>query len=579
MKGFTMARRALLAGAVLASLLLSALHTAHAAEPTVLGRISVRDPKGLSEKVVDFVDRLVAGLAPKGGAGIRALAAGIFDAPKWGGVDWRRPVTLLVLGGKAFGRKEPVLVGVFPLANAELFRAARQQAVEPPGHFRIHGQFAIASDEHAALELLPLGDFGLYTEPPEIAWDSDVYLTFYVARAIREYGADIEQAIRELQEQTKAMGGAGPLDIRGKMLQVLDPIAKVAGKQIHRATLMLTLNDESAELTGRLYAVPGSELAAFFAAQPRQTTDLAKYLPPDAVASLGGKLDMAKGRPLAEAILAVAGPALGMKPEDQEQIRKLVFATTETGEFATGVAGDAAHKGLQTISVSRIADAAKYRAGTKEWVERLSKGSLATLVQKLGLGLSLDYKPGARKHKGVTIDRFTLTMAPVPDAPPDFPIAQKPPQVTEVAAFDTLAVTVSNNPDGYFLNTTIDRIKDRKAVGLDASPAYKAARAAAPRGANLVFHASFNSLIAKLMEEAAKQQPMIGMFTRGLFKAEPAEEPITGHARFRRGRVEFAVRIPHQPFVNLAKHFRVFMEQQMQAIERGDFGPDDDVDF
>jgi len=573
MKPLRSVHRVVLAGALAMAVVACGLATAHGGETVVLARVCARDLKALGDKVVKFAQKL----APEAGAGAAAQIASILESPKWVGSDWSKPATVIVLGGKAFGKTEPVAVVVVPVADAEKFRAARKVPEGAPTHFEIRDQFAIVSDEQAALAAITPRRLALYGQFPKIGGSTDVYLTIYIAEAIQEYQAEIDAQILEAQKKMAEVQMPGPMAVAGKMVKIAGPLAKLAGTQFRRASLMMQLNDDSVEIAGRLYPMEDSQLGTLFTGQPAEPGDLAKYVPADVVFGMTGKLDMAKAKPLAEAVLAaIAGP-LELPADEQQKIRDLMFASTQTGEFAVGVAGAAANQGIQTVQVARIADAAKFREAAKSGLDWFTSSGLGNMMQGMGLKMTVEHKPAAREHKGVAVDQFTIKTEQVPGAQPNPMMPQPPPKVTEIAAIDTLAAAASNNPDGGLLNGAIDRIKGEGTPGLDTSPAYKAALAAAPKGASMVGHMALNSLLAKYIEEIGKIQPAIAMLIGGVVKADPTEEPITGYAQFAEGHFQFATRIPHQPIVSLATRVRMLIQQQQKAMQPpGKAAGDDD---
>ena len=568
-------------GLVALAVVAGAIAPAGAGEAVVLGRACVRDMLALLEKASKVAEKVVPGQ----GAQMTAAAAMMLQGAESAGIDWTKPVTVVLLSGKAFGRVEPAVVGIFPVTNGEQFRQARQAAGKANEHVEVRGNYALLSTKQAAFAAITERRINIYSKFPTAGGDADLYFTAYLDKIITEYQPEIDQAIQEAQERAAGMGpAAGPFAALASLQKVAGPLAKFAGKQARRVSLILKLTDESLDIQGRLYAVRDSQLAAAFAGQPAETTDLAKYLPRDAALSMVGKLDIEKLRGLIEAGLdTVAGP-LEIKAEDREQILSIMFGTTQTGEFAAAYSGNPAHKGLQMAQVVRVRDIEKYRAVTKQAQDWILSGPLGGMMQGLGMQMDIKHEPGVREHKGVTIDRMTLVFKQDPKAPPNPMMPQQPPQVTEFSAFDTFGVAVTNNPTGDLLNGVIDRIKGGE-PGLDQSPAYKATLAAAGEGASMVFHVSFNSMLAKLIEHVSAAQPMIAMMVGGIAKPDPNEAPITGYAKFGGDRVEFVTRVPQQPIINFATRVRAMIEQMRAGGGRPGPGPGpgpkpgDDDDF
>ena len=552
------ARRVLLVGLVCVALFAPA--AARAAEPVVLGSASVQNLTALIAKAAKLADKFVPGT----GVQVQGMSAMLTQAPEWAGVDWAKPATVVLFGGKAFGKPDPVPVVILAVADAAQFKNAHPAG--GPVQFEIRGNLAVIAENPAGLAAITPQRLELYSAFPKLAASADLYVTAYVSAAVAEYQAEIDQGIKELEMDAAGLGPAGPMAMIGKITKTLGPLTNLAGKQLRRASLTLQLNDESVEMSGRFYSEPDSELGTFLAGQPAQGTDLAKFLPADVVMSVAGKLDIEKAKPLVDAVLKAIAAPLEMKPEDQEKLRSLMFASTQTGEFAMGMAGDPAHQGIQSIQVVRIADAAKFRAASKDAVEWFSQSGFGAMLQGMGMQMTLDYKPNAREYKGVPIGRFTVTMAQAPGAEPNPMMGQAPPQITDLAAIDTLGIATSGNTEGDLINALIDRIQGGGGGGLDAAASYQAVVKAAPQGTNVITTISFNSMLAKFVEQVAKQQPAIGLMVGGLIKADPTETPIACTTQFSGDHVDFTTRIPHQPILALVTRIRLMIQQQQRPV-------------
>jgi hypothetical protein len=216
------------------------------------------------------------------------------------------------------------------------------------------------------------------------------------------------------------------------------------------------------------------------------------------------------------------------------------------------------------VTIARITDAAKFRAMNKAGMDWLTGSGLLAGLQGMGVDMTIDYKAGAREHKGIPIDRAVTTMKQAPDAKPNPLMPNPQPQQVEIAAVDTFGVAVSGNEAGDLMDDVLDRIKEGT-PGLDGAAPYKAAVGAAGEKANWVFFLSFNSFLAKVIEEVAKVQPMVAMLAAGIAKPNPAEPPITGSAEFAKFQggpaVNFSVHVPHQPIQDLAQRVQMMMQQ------------------
>ena len=93
----------------------------------------------LSEKVV-----------PGSSEQVKSNAAQFLEGADFAGADWTKPVTVVVLGGKVFGKVEPAIVGIFPLTDAGKFRQAREQAARENEKLDIRGNYALLTEDEGA---------------------------------------------------------------------------------------------------------------------------------------------------------------------------------------------------------------------------------------------------------------------------------------------------------------------------------------------------------------------------------------------------------------------------------------------
>jgi len=543
--------RRLLAG-VLAAGLLFAAAASYAAEPVVLGQVSVRNVKAILDKASKVAEKAW----PGGGAFVNEAAANLLDENVLGGVDWTKPITLVLLSGKAFGKKEPTAVAILPLLDAKKFGEVAKAA--GIGKIDVRGNVAIVSEDEGAVKFVTPERQAAYSEFPKEAGTADLAMTFSVAQGIEEYMDEIGEGIVKIEEQVAGLGNVGPQAVIAKIVKAIRPIAQLASKQVKAAGLTIQLNEDSIDFKARVTATEGSDLATCFAGQPTEMTDLVKYLQPEAVFGVAAKLDWSKLQPLANTVIgALAGP-LELKADAQQKLNNMMFGSTQTGEFAQIIAGGAGHEGMQVLQVSRIGNAEKFRTVMKDAMEWMA-GGIGMMFEAAGLKMSFDYKANIRQYKDIPVDQITVSF--VQDAGANNPFAgQMPPQVSQVAAFDTFAVTATQNPNGDLLDAAVDRIKGGGA-GLDTNAAYQRARAAAPQGANVVSFALFNSLLAKFIEQMAKQQPMIALIAGGIAQPDPAEPPMTSYTAFNKDSVDIGLHVPHQPLVTFATRIRHLKEQ------------------
>jgi len=567
-------RRVLLVGVLGAALLAGVVGHARGGEAVVVGHASTANVKALFDKLTKLAEKFV----PGAGGIVEGWNAMLLQAPEWVGVDWSKPANVVLFSGKAFGKTQPVPVVIVALADGALFRQALPAKDARIG-FEVRGDVAIVSPEKAALAAITPERFKLYSGFPKVAGAADLYVTLYTTQAMAEYQAEVDGALKQLDGQFGEMFMVGPMAGFGKVLKCLGPLVGLAGTQVRRVSLSVELKDDALELWGRLSAGEDTELGTFLSGQPTEMTDLVKYLPADAVMGLGAKLDMAKGKPLVDAIVkALAGP-LELSAADQQKIRDLVFNSTQTGEAAAALAGGQKHPGIQSIQVLRVADAAKYRAASKDGIEWLMKSGLGNFMEAAGVKVNVEHKPNAREYQGIAVDRLTVSAAPAPGAEPNPLMGQRPPQVTEYAAAATLAAAATGDPGGSLLNDILDRIKGAGTPGLNTAAAWKTASAAAPQGASLVAYISFNGILVKAVEEMDKQQPGVALLAGMFIKPDLTEEPITTHATFGNNMVEFRTRVPHQPILGLVTRVRKMVEMQGRPGRRPGPKPKEEDDF
>jgi hypothetical protein len=577
-------RRRLALAVLLAAAALVTAVEARAADAVILGRVSFRNAQGFVAKATKLAERIV----PGEGAAFLERAAQFLRDPRVPGIDWTQPLSVVLFSGRSFGQNDPVPVAVVPLADADALRQVAGDAASALGvaQIEIRGRRALLAKHPDALKAITPRRLDLYATYPRIAGDTDAYITLYVARGIQEYQADIDAFAARQAKRFGGKQGVSLFSLLGGAANLIRPLAQFTGKQAERLTLMLRITDDAVELTGRLYAVEGSGLAAFLTDQPADGIGVARYLPKDTLLGAAARVDVAKLRTFADVAARAFRPPGEPAPQDQERALGLLFAS-QRGEAALAVLGREDPPGTQVVQIARIDDPAKFRAAARDSIDWLIRDSVAALLGGVGVKMKVDYQPNARQHKGVAIDRITVTASlpegaapkatageeagPLPALP--FALPEIPPQVHELAAFDTFGIATSGDPSGQLLNTLIDRVQ-----GGAGEPH---ALAGAPEGSHLAFRTSINTALATGAQEVARYIPLVGIMAGGLFKADPGEEPVTGHVRFTRGRAEFALRVPQQPLMALGTRFLLLGRQRGLLVPGGepDAGPDEGDQF
>ena len=248
------------------------------------------------------------------------------------------------------------------------------------------------------------------------------------------------------------------------------------------------------------------------------------------------------------------GPAAVPSPNET----KLEFKYVET-PAAHHRAGP---KGMPTLQVFRVENAAKYREAVQKAIKWQINEMMGKLMKVMGTHMEVAYTPDKRQYKGVAVGQYAITVRNefLPQG------AQPPPNLGEIAVVDDVAIVAGNIQDGAPLNAVIDRIRGDGTAGLDTDKGFLAAKAAAPKDARGIIHVSLGGFVAKMMEEQVRQQPMMAMLAAP-FKFPPQEKPICGNIRFGRtdagATMEVAARIPHEPVIRLAKQVQQLIRTMM----------------
>jgi hypothetical protein len=540
--------RVVAVGLALAVALLVVGGTARAVEAVPMGRVCFQNPQGLASKLQTLIEKFVPGQGQQVAMGAQMM----MNNGPLKGVDWNKPFTIAFFSGKVFGKNEPVVVGLCSLADPAAFTAAlqAQNQMGGPKFGEARGNVAMFTDTDGALAAITEKRLGLYTAYPKIAEGTDVYFTFYIARTLAEYQEDINAGLAEMEA---GLANLPPqMAIMGTWLKLMKPMAEFGQKQFHRVSLMGLLAEDNIQMHGRLYPVPDSEMAAAFTGQPETLSALPGYLPDNLSMGASMNTDIQKLRPLVDAFVGIVAPVMEI---DTDELVDLIYASTQTGETAFGLAGDPLHRGVVVAQVNKIGDAAKYREAAKSVTEKMMQGGIGKLMNAAGMKVTVDHKAGAREHNGVQVDQLTVTFAQAEGAPPNPAMAQMQPQVTEMAAAGTLGFATTNNQAGDLLNAMLDKAN---AGAPGASKDFANAQAGVPQGTSMVMFVKLSTFLSKAIEEAAKQQPA-AMMLAGLFKPDPNELPITANMQFTNSRMHFAVHVPHQPLVDLATRARMMM--------------------
>ena len=212
-----------------------------------------------------------------------------------------------------------------------------------------------------------------------------MYFTFYIARALAEYREDINAGLAEMQA---GLANLPPqMAIMGTWMKLMAPMVQFGEKQFHRVSIMGTLGETSINMHGRLYPVPDSEMAAAFTGQPDTLSALPGYLPDNLSMGASMNADIQKLRPLMEALVGIVAPVMEM---DKDELIDLMYASTQTGESAFGMAGDPLHRGIVVAQVNKIADAGKYRTAAKSVTEKMMQGGIGKLMNAAGMKITVD---------------------------------------------------------------------------------------------------------------------------------------------------------------------------------------------
>lgn len=570
--------RSLLTGLLAVGLLGAACATARGGEPALMARLSVRNPAALADKVA----ALVAKFDPQHGALVGAQLRQFLAMGAAMQLDLTKPVALLVFSGKgAGGPVDPLDVGelnpkelpkpalVVHLRDEQGFRAAAtpENPLFAGRELKIQDGCAVLAQDARTVVAAAGERLAGFRAYPAFAGDSDVCVTGHNASSIREYRADIERllAVHVPRLAAQMQNAGGPPQRMAEALVAVakcaGPVMKLSAEQTDRASLALTFDAESIHVRARIQAVGDSALHTLFTGHPPLKTDLAKYLPSNAVLSAAGSFELERMKPLALATFdALAGP-LELPPDAKEKMLATLFDTGQKSESAMAIPGGGP-KGMPTLQVLRVENAAKYREAVQKAIKWQINEMMGKLMKVMGTHMEVAYTPDKRQYKGVAVGQYAITVRNefLPQG------AQPPPNLGEIAVADDVAIVAGNIQDGAPLNAVIDRIRGDGTAGLDTDKGFLAAKAAAPKDARGIIHVSLGGFVAKMMEEQVRQQPMMAMLAAP-FKFPPQEEPICGNIRFGRTDVgatmEVAARIPHEPVIRLAKQVQQLIRTMM----------------
>ena len=548
--------RGLLAAA-LAAIAISVGPARAAGRAVVLGRLAVRRPRDLASKAVRLVDdvapgkgtelirRLLDKLADKAHPDLRQLVGqelgALLDTTGADGVvDWSQPLALTVLSGRPFGRAKPVGVLVVALRKPDELKAAVARAAQAPVEAR--GNYAVIASHAGVLEAVSPRQTASYGAFPAFCAASDVYATVYVGRTLAELAPQIDEGVARLIPEADELADNPMLKMMGlgdllrKAVRCIGPLARFAGAQVRRVSATAGVDDRSLSLGGRIYAARGTALSALFAGQPRDTPALATFLPPECIASVVGKSDMARFAPLATAIADTIAQALSLEDGERQGVHDFIVGAVEgrAAEGAVGFVPAADRKTLHTIAVERIADPAAFR----EAVQATFLATAAPPAPFPGFPAPkahLDHQPGHRRHREVAIDRLAAVLLG-PDGHPR--PGATPLKTAELAVVESYGIVVEDDPTGALLDGVIGRMKGDPG-GLAAAAAYRAATADVPEGACVVFVLDANRIAAQHRQQITDRLPrqiaMVAGVALGLTadgKPAPDEPPMTGHIQF-----------------------------------------------
>ncbi|MHC4659369.1 MAG: hypothetical protein ACYS83_09390, partial [Planctomycetota bacterium] len=257
----------------------------------------------------------------------------------------------------------------------------------------------------------------LDTAQAKQATEQPIWTYANVQQASKTFGPLVLGQIEEtktMMEEMKATGQA-PMGDPVAAIQMCAGILDVFMKQTKSLSIAVNPKPSVLNITETISAVPGTEMADMFTADPsnKQENKLLGYLEDGAMINASGKVT---GKLNAKAMDFFATLiSKDMSPEDKAKIKSLAsdIATVFSGNDAMSVAVDPKNKPLFAGKyVTEIKDKEKLNKLIEEGTALFNTGCVADFYESFGLKPTFTLSRGADSYKGVSIDSAKLIMAP-----------------------------------------------------------------------------------------------------------------------------------------------------------------------
>jgi general secretion pathway protein G len=257
----------------------------------------------------------------------------------------------------------------------------------------------------------------LDTAQAEQAIKQPIWLYGNVQQASTTFGPLVLGKIEEtktMMEEMKAAGQA-PMGDPTQAMEMCAGILDVFMKQTKSLSIAVNPKPSVLNITETISAVPGTEMADMFTADPstKQENKLLGYLEDGAMINASGKVT---GKLNAKAMDFFATViSKDMSPEDKAKLKSLAsdIATVFGGNDAMSFSIDPKNKPpFAGKYVTEIKDKDKVNKVIEEGTALFNTGCVADFYESLGLKPTFTLKRAADSYKGVSIDSAKLIMAP-----------------------------------------------------------------------------------------------------------------------------------------------------------------------
>ncbi len=403
---------------------------AQSPEEDVFGVIKLSNPQELMPKIAQFIDKFQPGM----GGMVNPMMVGnmVFQNPEWTGMDMAGEYTAVVLNPMKYGQAPFALI--LPLTGKDEYIGAISQTLSGgkevdgiynftrPNQKTMFAAFVgnngiISDDQNVAtqVKMLVESDSAILKEAPAVKGQLAAMLSMNkILMAVRPMIEMLKQQMLMGMQQNMGEGAEAPpgATITNVVQAEVDMLLSLLD-QTDKLHLGVGIEDDGLRLSKAVFAMSGSNMEKFLAAQTPKKSSLLGLMPPDG--GIIGSASLTLTPEFIEGYLEFIKTMTAMSPEMDAQ-----KAVDMTRQYLEIFGGDAAFGGLSQaeeslfVEVLTVTDAAKAKQLTEENPEMLN--TFLGMYKEMGVDLSLSLADKAEVTGGEILNyNFDMKAEMIPD--------------------------------------------------------------------------------------------------------------------------------------------------------------------